>query len=200
MDLDQTAWTPALIELLICLGNDEVNRLYLDKYHGEKLACDEQTDIRRTFINAKYMDKAWLKRGIKLSLTENPIDEQIEINSALCEAALNGTLSETLHLILLGANPTYCDPIPRIPGQLACTPLQLTKAMERPLHHELLSQWKVQSDRDQFTSTIERSHLSGFLFKYSPATIKVGCYFYCIKESFPLPCPCLLHCDIFNRA
>lgn len=167
-------WTPTLVELLICLGNDEVNSLYLDRYHGEKLSADEQTDIRKTFIIAKYKDKAWLKKGIAGSMPDNVIDEQIAINSALCEASLNGTLTETLHLLLQGASPSYCDPTPRIPGQPACTPLQLSKAVDRLLHHELLSQWKSDVDREQLTTTIEKSHLSGYLHKYSPATIKVG--------------------------
>ncbi|KAI6645936.1 Arf-GAP with Rho-GAP domain, ANK repeat and PH domain-containing protein 1-like [Oopsacas minuta] len=171
VDLDQTVWTPTLVELLICLGNDEVNKLYLDRYHGEKMSVDEHTDIRKAFITAKYKEKAWLKKGMKSSVSDNTIDEQVEIHSALCEAALNGTLSETLHLILQGANPSYCDPVPRIPGQPACTPLQLSKATDRLLHHELLSQWRNDISKE-FTSTIERCHLSGCMHKYSPATIK----------------------------
>ena len=152
-----------------------MNKLYLDRYHGEKMFSDEQSDIRKSFISAKYKDKAWLKKGARGSVAEVSPDEQTELNQSLCETALNGTLFETLHLLLQGADPTYSEPVPRIPGEPASTPLQLTKAAERPLHHELLTQWRwrVQEDRGSFTSTIERSHLSGYLHKYSPATTKV---------------------------
>ncbi|XP_022079426.1 arf-GAP with Rho-GAP domain, ANK repeat and PH domain-containing protein 1-like isoform X2 [Acanthaster planci] len=125
LKMDTKVWTPALVQLIMDLGNDRSNAFWEAHLNeDEKAVPDDTLERRKVYIVGKYRDRKYCKPRL---ITDK------NMNRTLLKAASLGNLEECVQLVFSGANVSYT----REDGKTAC---DVAKECNFPVVAEFLNQ------------------------------------------------------------
>ena len=81
---------------MVEIGNDNNNRFWEKHYQGERLLSTAEKEVRKNFIQAKYVTRSWIPTG--------SMETKDSLSRLLCDNLVTYNLLRTIELLALGAN------------------------------------------------------------------------------------------------